>query len=93
MIARTFYIVALLSCVFVCQSFTPPPPNSASAMNLANSDLNYQSDTTLGEATKIERPLPVRKSKPSSKPLIEEISSLDELKWFLEEDERPVVIK
>eukprot|EP00536_Pseudo-nitzschia_multiseries_P006541 jgi/Psemu1/193370/e_gw1.140.42.1 len=54
--------------------------------------LKYKSDRTLGETTKIERPLPVRKTKPS-KPMVEEIFSLDELKWFLEEDERPVVIK
>lgn len=92
MIGRTVSITALLFiCVSVCQSFTPPLPASASVMRLA-SDLNYQSDKTVGETTEIKKPLPVRKSKPS-KPLVEEISSLDELKWFLEEDERPVVIK
>lgn len=92
MTGRTLHIVAwLFFCVCMCQSFTPPPPQSALAMHLT-SDLKYKSDTTLGETTKIETPLPVRKTKPS-KPMVEEIFSLDELKWFLEEDERPVVIK
>lgn len=90
MIARTFYIATLLfHCISMCQSFTPPQP--ALATNLA-SDLKYQSDTIVGETTRIENSLPVRKTK-VSKPLVEEITSLDELKWFLEEDERPVVIK
>lgn len=60
--------------------------------------LKYQSDKTVGEATILETPLPVRKDtipKPSkaTKFFVEEITSLNELKWFLEEDERPVVIK
>jgi len=52
----------------------------------------------IGETTILEKPLPVRKNtipKPSkhAKIIVEDITSLNELKWFLEEDERPVVIK
>ena len=60
--------------------------------------LKYQSDSTVGETTILETQLPVPKDtipKPSkaTKFFVEEITSLNELKWFLEEDERPVVIK
>jgi len=52
----------------------------------------------VGDTATLETPLPVRKNnipKPSkhTKIIVEEITSLNELKWFLEEDERPVVIK
>jgi hypothetical protein len=60
--------------------------------------IQYQSDTPVGDTATLESPLPVRKNtipKPSkhTKIIVEEITSLNELKWFLEEDERPVVVK
>lgn len=61
--------------------------------------IKYQTETPIVvETPTIEKTLPVRTTpipKPSkrTKTFVEDITSLNELKWFLEEDERPVVIK
>ena len=60
--------------------------------------IQYQTETPIVETPTIEKTLPVRTTtipKPSkrTKTFVEDITSLNELKWFLEEDERPVVIK
>lgn len=92
MISSSFFYFALclVLCVSFCESFTSPSRSTTA--------LNYQSDTPVGGAPLLESPLPVRKDtipKPSkrTKVFVEEITSVNELKWFLEEDERPVVIK
>jgi len=69
----------------------------------SSTTVGYQSDKAVGDATATTGPietasLPVRQKripKPSkrTKILVEDITSLYELKYFLEEDERPVVIK
>lgn len=87
--------LCLVLCVTLCESFTPLSPNAQSSSTTA---LDYQSEMPIGETTILEKPLPVRKNtipKPSkhAKIIVEDITSLNELKWFLEEDERPVVIK
>jgi len=85
-------------CISVCQSFSAPY-QSIHLVPFSNTAINYQSDAPMGDATAtLENPPPVRKNnipKPSkrTKVLVEDIMSLNELKWFLEEDERPVVIK
>lgn len=99
MISSLFYIaLCLVICVSLCDSFTPLSPTTSSPSISSTTALEYQSETPVGETTTIlEKPLPVRKNipKPSkhTKTLVEDITSLNELKWFLEEDERPVVIK
>jgi len=75
-------------------------PKSANAGTTA---VNFQSETTVGAETTtlaIARALPgtvrnniPKPSKQQTKILVENIASLDQLKYFLEEDERPVVIK
>lgn len=87
-------------CFAFCESFTPHNPTTALPTKLSsdsNTAINFQSETPPIETTAFEEPLPVRKTipKPSkqTKIIVEEISSLSELKWFLEEDGRPVVIK
>lgn len=60
--------------------------------------IKYQTETPIVESPTIEKTLPARTTtipKPSkrTKTFVEDITSLNELKWFLEEDERPVVIK
>lgn len=77
-------------------------PKSA---NTGTTAVNFQSETTVGAETTthaiaIARALPgtvrnniPKPSKQQTKILVENIASLDQLKYFLEEDERPVVIK
>jgi len=85
--------------VVVCDSFTPPRPVTPLASSpscASDTAINYQSETPSVDTTTLEQPLSVRKiPKPSKRAeiIVEEITSLNELKWFLEEDERPVVIK
>ena len=64
----------------------------------SNTAINYKSETPVVDTTTaLEQPFPVRKTipKPSKRTevIVEELASLNELKWFLEEDERPVIIK
>lgn len=99
MISSVFYFaLCLVLCVSFCESFTPLSPKAGTPSIPSTTTLQYQSEIPVGETTVLETPLPVRKNtipKPSkrTKIFIEEITSLNELKWFLEEDERPVVIK
>jgi len=61
--------------------------------------IQYQSETPAGDNVTIEKSFAVRQINtvptPSkhTKIIVENITSLSELRWFLEEDERPVVIK
>jgi len=72
-------------------------PLDSSSSSSSNTAVNYKSETKIVDSTTLEQPLPVRKTipKPSKRTeiMVEELTSLDELKWFVEEDERPVVIK
>eukprot|EP00535_Pseudo-nitzschia_heimii_P005284 CAMPEP_0197178056 /NCGR_PEP_ID=MMETSP1423-20130617/3447_1 /TAXON_ID=476441 /ORGANISM="Pseudo-nitzschia heimii, Strain UNC1101" /LENGTH=213 /DNA_ID=CAMNT_0042627711 /DNA_START=408 /DNA_END=1049 /DNA_ORIENTATION=- len=84
----------------MCDSFTASRasmPLDSSSSSSSNTAVNYKSETKIVDSTTLEQPLPVRKTipKPSKRTeiMVEELTSLDELKWFLEEDERPVVIK
>jgi len=99
MISSSFFYSAalcLVICVSLCESFTSLSMGTPSFRS--STALHYQSETPVGGTTPLETPLPVRKetiprpSKPT-KFFVEEITSLNELRWFLEEDERPVVIK
>lgn len=103
--ATTFYrysaLFLLVLCISMCQdqvhSFAPK------SVNTGTTAVNFQSETTVGEETTtlaIARALPgtvrntiPKPSKKQTKILVEDIASLDQLKYFLEEDERPVVIK
>jgi len=102
MISSSILYSALLFllCLSTCQSFTtsqrtarvntPATPSSTA--------VQYQNEAPVGNTATLEQPLPVRKPnipKPSkrTKIFVEEIMSLNDLRWFLEEDERPVVIK
>lgn len=86
-------------CIAGCSSFTPSRPAmplDSSASSTSNTAMNYQSETAAVDTTTLKQSLPVRKiPKPSKRTeiMVEEITSFNELKWFLEEDERPVVIK
>lgn len=72
---------------------------SISPSSRTTTAIKFQFETPMAEtSTLLETTLPVRKNtipKPSkhTKILVEDITSVNELKWFLEEDERPVVIK
>lgn len=92
--------ICFILCFAFCESFTSHVPTTHLPTKLSsdsNTAINYQSETPPMETTALEQPLPVRNTipKPSkhTKIIVEEITSLNELKWFLEEDERPVVIK
>ena len=105
--ATTFYrysaLFLLVLCISMCQdqvhSFAPK------SVNAGTTAVNFQSETTVGAETTthaiaIARALPgtvrnniPKPSKQQIKILVENIASLDQLKYFLEEDERPVVIK
>jgi len=97
MISSSIFYSALCFILYfaLCESFTPPAIPSPDS----NTAINYQSETQTPsvETTSLEKSLALRMmiSKPSkhTKIIVEEITSLNELKWFLEEDERPVVIK
>lgn len=101
-VSSTFYSALCLAiCVSACQSFTEhiPTMSSIAVPSFASTTaIKFQSEVPMGETPTIEKTLPVRKEsipKPSkrTKIFVEDIMSLNELKWFLEEDERPVVIK
>jgi len=91
--------ICLVLCVSTCRSFTAPHP----PMHLATNSPAFATTTAIKyryEIATLEKPLQlsVRKNnipKPSKRTviLVEDIMSLDELKYFLEEDERPVVVK
>lgn len=95
MMATKFCVTFLLFlCVSVCQSFTPPKPSNVSSgpAIASKTAVNYQNEAEIT----LERPLRTNKiPRPSkrTKFFVEEIASLDELKYFLEQDERPVVVK
>lgn len=101
MISSSIFYSAFCFVLFVavCDSFTAPRPATPLASSSSfpsDTAINYQSEAPAVDTTTLEQPLPVRKiPKPSKRTeiLVEEITSLNELKWFLEEDERPVVIK
>ena len=73
---------AILSVEVVAFAPTAPAPVSTTS-------INYQSQL---QVKKQPVQAPIRPSK-INKIIVEEITSLNELKYFLEEDERPVVIK
>ena len=73
---------AILSVEVVAFAPAAPAPVSTTA-------INYQSQL---QVKKQPVQAPIRPSK-INKIIVEEITSLNELKYFLEEDERPVVIK
>jgi len=84
-------------CVSTCQSFSPTNADPSFPSRTA---IRFQTEAPSRETSSLENPLVPRMNKipkpTKSKPttiLVEEITSLNELKWFLEEDERPVVIK
>lgn len=75
---------AILSVEVVAFAPTAPAPVSTTSTSI-----NYQSQL---QVKKQPVQAPIRPSK-INKIIVEEITSLNELKYFLEEDERPVVIK
>lgn len=101
-VSTIFYTaLGLFICVSSCQSLSVNHPTMSSVAipsSVSTTAINFQSDIPMGETPTIEKSLPVRKKtipKPSKriKIFVEDITSVNELKWFLEEDERPVVIK
>jgi len=91
--------ICLVFFVAVCDSFTAPrlvKPLASGHSFVSDTAINYQSEAPTADTTTLAKPLSVREiPKPSKRTeiIVEEITSLNELKWFLEEDERPVVIK
>jgi hypothetical protein len=93
------FIVLCVSAMLVVEVVAFAP--TATAPVSTTTSINYQSEgiataTTLQKQTQLhvkkQVQAPIRPSK-INKIIVEEISSLNELKYFLEEDERPVVIK
>lgn len=107
MISCTAKITALFLVVILLaspgRSFTPQlsAKNTIAATPSTDSILFYQAETVPREAvaptttiTTIKPLVVPRQTAPKkTRVLVEDITSLDELKYFLEEDERPVVVK
>mmetsp|Transcript_103681 Transcript_103681/g.299908 ORF Transcript_103681/g.299908 Transcript_103681/m.299908 type:complete len:233 (+) Transcript_103681:103-801(+) len=71
-------------------SFTPSVAVASHSTSTSSSALHY----VRGDPTEPSIPTkPLKKAATISKPKIRDIKSLDELTYFLEEDDRPVVIK
>jgi len=82
------FVVLCLSAILSVEviAFAPTAPAPVST---TSTSINYQSQL---QVKKQPVQAPIRPSK-INKIIVEEITSLNELKYFLEEDERPVVIK